>query len=133
LADQVTAPLGLLKYLYVGSKSFDADLAYYRDVVGAEVVWSFHRFGAHVAALRLGDGPLWLIADHRPAPSAMPVFAVADLESVVAGLRARGWAPKAGPFEIPDGPCYTFEDPSGNELAVFGDVRPDMLMRASRG
>lgn len=124
----MTPPLGSLKYLYVGSKSFDADLAYYRDVIGAEVVWSFCRFGARVAALRLGEGPLWLIADHRPAPSVMPVFAVGDLDGAVRALKRRGWSPKSGPFEIPDGPCHTFADPSGNELAVFGNVRPDVLM-----
>ena len=37
--------------------------------------------------------------------------------------------PTAGPFGIPDGPCYTFRDPSGNELAIFGNERPDALER----
>jgi len=124
-------PLGALKYLYVGSGVFDQDLAYYRDVIGAEVVWNFHKFGAHVAALRLADGPLWIIADHRPAPSCMPVFAVDDLESAVRGLQQRGWRPSSGPFEIPDGPCYVFTDPSGNQLALFGNIRPDALTTIS--
>jgi predicted enzyme related to lactoylglutathione lyase len=124
-----TGPLGTLEYLYVGSGRFDEDLAYYRDVIGAAVVWSFARFGARVAALRLGEGPLWLVADHRRAPSCLPVYGVDDLDAVHTSLLARGWKPKAGPFEIPDGPCYLFEDPSGNELAVFGKVRPHFLER----
>lgn len=123
----MTPPFGALKYLYVGTKRFDDDFAYYRDVLGARVVWSFARFGARVAAFELGEGPLYLVADHRPSPSVMPVFAVADLEVTAASLRTRGWAPKSGPFEIPDGPCYLFADPSGNEIAVFGDVRPNAL------
>jgi predicted enzyme related to lactoylglutathione lyase len=120
-------PLGELKYLYVGTADFEGDLAYYRDTLGAEVVGNFAAFGARVAALRLAKGPLWLIADHRPAPSCMPVFAVEDLEATVKQLRKRGWKEHAGPLEIPDGPCYTFEDTSGNPLAVFGNERPGAL------
>ncbi len=62
-------PLGRLVYLYVGSANLEGDLAYYRDVIGAAVVWHFRHFGAQVAALRVGAGPLLLLADHRPAPS----------------------------------------------------------------
>jgi hypothetical protein len=47
----------------------------------------------------------------------------------VKALRKRGWKPKDGPFEIPDGPCFTFEDPTGNPYAVVGNVRPDALQR----
>lgn len=122
-------PFGVLKYLYVGSRSFDQDLAYYRDVLGGRVVWNHHAFGAHVAAVEIGGGPLVLLADHRPAPSSMPVFVVQDLEATARGLRARGWREKAGPFGIPDGPCYTFEDPSGNEYAFFQNDRPDALLQ----
>jgi hypothetical protein len=86
-----TGPLGELRYLYVGASDFDLDLAYYRDVLGAEVVWHFEEFGARVAAFRVASGPLLLIADHRPAPSCLPVFGVADLDATVSALRARGW------------------------------------------
>ena len=122
--------LGTLKYLYVGSARFPEDLAYYRDVLGGEVVWNFDKFGTQVAAVRVADGPLVLLAGHRPAPGCMPVFAVKNLGTTVAELERRGWKPRSGPFEIPDGPCYVFADPSGNEMAVFGDVRPDALVRA---
>lgn len=121
-------PFGLLKYLYTGSKDFAKDLAYYRDVLGARVVWNFHEFGAHVAAVEVGEGPLILLADHRPAPSMMPVFVVGDLEATVRALRKRGWRELQGPLEIPDGPCYTFQDPSGNEVAIFQNDRPDALL-----
>src|SRR5213593_2591101 len=120
-------PFETLAYLYVGSRLFEEDAAYYRDVLGAEQVWRFEKFGARVAAYRLAAGPLLLIADHRQAPSSMPVFAVSDLRATVASLERRGWRPKAGPFEIPDGPCYVFVDPSGNEMAMFENVRPGVL------
>ena len=122
-------PLGELKYLYVGTSRFEEDLAYYSDVLGGEKVWQFEEFGAKVAAFRVAAGPLLLIADHRPAPSCLPVFAVRDLDATVSALEGRGWRPDRGPIEIPDGPCYLFRDRSGNELAVFGNVRPDALSR----
>ena len=125
-------PLGDLKYLYVGTSRFDEDLAFYRDVLGAEEVWNFEEFGARVAALRVAAGPLLLIADHRPAPSCLPVFAVEDLDAAVARLESRGWRADSGPFGIPDGPCYLFSDRSGNQLAIFGNVRPDALSAVSR-
>lgn len=123
----MAAPFGDLKYLYVGTKSFDEDFRYYQETLGGELVWNFAASGARVAAFRLGPGPLVLIADHRPAPSCLPVFAAKDLQRTVAALKKRGWTPDAGPFGIPDGPCYMFHDPSGNSFAVFENVRPDAL------
>lgn len=126
----MAGPLGELKYLYVGTQDFERDLAYYRDTVGAEVVWNFREFGARVAALRLGAGPLFLLADHRPAPTCMLVYAVEEIDPLIRELKKRGWKADAGPFEIPDGPCYTFRDPSGNPLAVFQNDRPNALQRS---
>ena len=123
-------PLGKLAYLYVGTAAFERDWAYYRDVLGAELVWAFHAFGAKVAAFRVCDGPILLLADHRPAPSCMPVFAVEDLDATVAVLKGRGWQSEGDPFEIPDGPCYRFSDPSGNALAIFQNLRPESMERA---
>jgi hypothetical protein len=124
-------PLGVLKYLYVGSADVERDLAYYQGTLGGTVIFDLRKFGAHVAAVRLGQGPLFLLADHRPAPGVLPIFVVENFEATVEGLKARGWIPKHGPFEVPDGPCYVFADPSGNELAVLGNVRPDILTGGS--
>ena len=132
MATESTPPLGELKYLYVGTSRFEEDLAYYRDVLGADEVWSLEEFGARVAGLRVAAGPLLLIADHRPAPSCLPVFGVDDLDAAVAGLEKRGWRADSGPFGIPDGPCYLFSDQSRNQLAIFGNVRPDALSRVRR-
>jgi hypothetical protein len=123
-------PFGDLVYLYVGTAHFERDLAYYRDLLGAPVVWSFERFGAKVAALRLGGGPLFLLADHRPAPSCMPIYAVGNLAGTVAALTARGFRAEGPPFEVPDGPCQRFQDPSGNALALLQIDRPDALVAA---
>lgn len=122
--------LGRLEYIYVGSADVEKDLAYYRDVLGAEVVWDFSEFGTRVAGVRLlGERPMVLIAGHRHAPSVLPVFAVNDLDVAERELRARGWTPKGARFGIPDGDCYLFADPSGNEWAMYEDTRPRALER----
>lgn len=123
-------PLGRLEYLYMGSADVGQDLAYYRDVLGAEVVWDFSEFGTRVAGLRLWvKGPMLLVAGHRPAPSLLPVFAVDDLDATEKELRRKGWKPEGERFGIPDGDCYLFKDPSGNEMAVYEDSRPHALDR----
>ena len=70
--DLMQPPLGKLAYLYVGTAAFERDGAYYRDVLGAELVWAFHAFGAKVAAFRVCDGPLLLLADTAPPRVACP-------------------------------------------------------------
>lgn len=123
-------PVGRLEYLYLGSADVARDLAYYRDVLGAEVVWDFSEFGTRVAGVRLfAEGPMVLLAGHRHAPSALPVFAVPDLDDAERELRARGWRPEGGRFGIPDGDCYLFRDPTGNEWAIYEDSRPHALER----
>lgn len=121
-------PFGRLAYLYVGSSDFERDLAYYRDTLGARIAWNAHAFGAHVAAVELGPGPLILLADHRPAPSVIPIFEVKDLERAAKALRSKGWKPKGKPFEVPDGPVYRFDDPSGNPYAILEISRPDAML-----
>lgn len=109
----------------MGTKDFTRDLAYYRDVLRAELVWNLTGFGAHVAAFRMGAGPLLLLADHRPAPTCMPVYEVRSLHESMEDLKKRGWKPDGPAFEIPNGPCQAFEDPSGNRYAIFENVRPN--------
>jgi hypothetical protein len=122
-------PLGRLRYLYVGSTNVGRDLSFYVDVLGAEKLWHFRGAGAEVAAVRVAEGPWILLADHRPAGNMLPIFLVDDLAAKESELRRRGWCPETGPVEVPDGPCYLFRDPSGNELAILGNSRPDLLVR----
>ena len=60
----------------------------------------------------------------------MLIYEVESLDGAAALLRARGWKPVAERFDIPNGPCTTFDDPSGNRLAIFEDREPDKLARA---
>ncbi len=120
-------PFDNLRYLYVGSKSVQKDLEYYTNVLGAEKIWDISSSGTRVAAVRLGKGPLVLLADHRPPGSCIMIFHVESVTGASEKLRKRGWKPVSEEFEIPEGPCYRFNDPSGNMLAILEIVRPGVL------
>jgi len=111
----------------VGSSDVRKDLDYYTKILGARKIWDFTSMGTRVAAINVSSGPLLLLAGHRPAPSVLPVFEVENLKATVKEFRSRGWLPDGEQFEIPNGPCYLFKDPSGNQMAIFQDVRPRLL------
>jgi predicted enzyme related to lactoylglutathione lyase len=121
-----------MAFLYVGSADFEADFHFYRDVLGAALVWGFDRFGAKVAAFKLGDSPLILIADHLSAPSTMPIFEVSDLALTIDQLTSQGWKADRESIEMPNGTCHTFKDPSGNRYAIFENVRPLVMENGYR-
>jgi hypothetical protein len=51
-----------LRFLYMGSASVKNDLKFYRDVIGAKLLWHSKHFGAEVAAFSFGDDqPLLLL------------------------------------------------------------------------
>ena len=119
-------PFGRLRFLYVGSSDVERDILYYSDVLGGVLVWNVKSEGTQVAAFRMGKDALTLLADHMPAPSCEPVYEVDDIKSSAKLLKSKGWKPDAS-FEIPNGPCHIFKDPSGNRLVIFQDVRPDVM------
>jgi len=113
-----------LRFLYLGSKDVGKDVAAY-IAAGATVVWDKTAFGTRVAAVRLGPDPLLLLAGHRPSPSILPVFQVDDLEAETGRLRTAGWTVAGEVFEVPNGPCRLVKDPSGNDLTLLQETRPD--------
>ena len=70
-----------------------------------------------------------LLADHREAPSVLPVWAVDDLDRATTELRDRGWTGAERRVEVPDGPCLLLTHPSGNELALLERTRPGAMER----
>ena len=114
----------VLRFLYVGSADVGKDLAAY-EAAGGAVVWDKAAFGTRVAAVRIGPDPLILLAGHRPPGSILPVYQVADLKAATKALRAAGWAIEGEVFEVPNGPCRLAKDPSGNELTLLQETRPD--------
>src|SRR5207253_3360204 len=99
------ALFGRLRYLYMGTSDVQKDVDYYTKVLGAQKIWDISSFGTRVAALRLGEGPLLLLADHRPAPSCILIFLVDDLQAVSKGLRRRAGNLKENSSRFPKDPA----------------------------
>jgi predicted enzyme related to lactoylglutathione lyase len=119
--------LGRLIYLYVGSDDVTSDVAFYRDHLGAEVVWHHRAMGTEVAAVRLGEGSMVLLADHREAPSILPIWTVDDIDAVRETLERSGWSGPMHRVEVPDGPCLLLQDPSGNQIGLLQRLRPGVM------
>jgi hypothetical protein len=119
---------GRLIYLYTGSADVEADLGLWRDAAGGEVVWNVESHGTQVAAVRLGEGPLVLLADHRPPGSVIQIWEVADLETAKSEL-GEAWVESGRQVEVPDGPALILTDPSGNELALLESTRGRVMER----
>lgn len=125
--DGLVSLLGSLVYLYVGSDDVPRDVAFYRDHLGAEVVWHHQAMGTEVAAVRLGDGPVVLLADHREAPSVLPIWTVEDIDAAQEALGRSGWSGPTDRVEVPDGPCLLLQDASGNQIGLLQQVRPGVM------
>jgi hypothetical protein len=125
-------PLGPLVYLYTGSSDVAADLLWYDEALGADLVWRFQAFGTEVAAVRVGTGPgpLVVLAEHRPVPSVLPIYAVRSLDACAGWLHATGWGDGIARVGVPDGPCLVLRDRSGNEVALLQQDRPDAMTGA---
>jgi predicted enzyme related to lactoylglutathione lyase len=114
----------------VGTADVAAALAWYNEALGADLVWHFQAFGADVAAVSIdpsGSSPLVVLADHRPVPSCLPIWAVADIDATAEWLHATGWGDAMTRVEVPDGPCLVLRDPSGNEVALLQQDRPGAM------
>src|SRR6185503_937466 len=116
-----------LIYVYIGTSDFEGDRGFYKDVLGARVVWEFENFGAKVAAFDLCGEPYLLIADHVKPPSKRLIFEVESINAAAEELKSRGWKPDGKKFEVPDGSCINFNDESGNEYAIIQMTRPHVL------
>ena len=114
-------------YIYVGSDDVEADLQFVVDGLGGELARRFHEFGADVAGVRMGDGPMYIVADHRAAGSVLPIIAVDDLDATAEALRSAGFSDLGTTVEVPDGPVMVLRAPAGNEVGLMHQVRPGAL------
>ncbi len=120
----------VLAYLYVGTDDVARDVEFYERALDANLVWRFKAFDTEVAAVRVGAGPLVLLAEHRPAPSCLPIWTVDDLDVETARLAGSGFELNGETVGTPDGPVHVFRDPSGNEIGLLRAERPGALETA---
>jgi hypothetical protein len=117
---------GQLDYLYTPSTDVAADMAWFVDVLGAQVVFAIESSGVHVAMLEVTpDPPRILLADHLEGERPILVYRVADLAATRAMLEARDFEPERT-LEIPFGPCCVYRSESGFRVAIYERTRPEV-------
>jgi len=108
---------GKLDYLEMPGRDLPALKAFYASVFG----WRFTDYGPEYASFSEGlDGGFYADAKEA-APAPLPVVFSTDLEATLAKLQAAGAEITRPIFTFPGGRRFHFRDPSGNELAVWGD------------
>jgi catechol 2,3-dioxygenase-like lactoylglutathione lyase family enzyme len=118
-----------LDFLYVPSGDVAADLAFYRDVLGGEIVFAIEAFDTRVAEVRVAPGsPHLLLAGHLEGEAPVLVHRVGDLDGAIARLAERGLEAGAR-FDIPPGPCAELGTPGGQRIGIYEATRPEVYER----
>ena len=113
-----------LDLLYVPSRDVEADVAFYRDVLGARVIFAIEAMGTRVAEVATSPaGPRVVLADHLAGEAPVMLHRVDDLEAALAELGARGLEVERR-VELPLGPCATFRSPGRQRLGLYELTRP---------
>jgi hypothetical protein len=119
-------PFERLDFIYMPSRDVAADSEYFADMLGGRIVFAIEAMGARVSMIELTEQPPnLLLTDHLEGERPILVFRVRDLEGSLAELERRGWK-RERTFEIPHGPCCSFETPGGHRIAVYQLTRPEV-------
>ncbi len=112
-------------FLYMPSSDVARDLGYYRDVLGAKIVFAIEAFGTRVAQVELADaGPRLILAEHLEGEAPVLLHRVDDLEAALSELREDGASIEAE-FGFPHGPAAELLTPGGQRLAFYELTRPE--------
>ena len=122
-----SGPLRSLDFLYTPSRHVSADVRYFVDVLGGELVFAIEAMGTRVAMIGLGHGsPSVILTDHLDGDRPFLVYRVDSLSEALADLEAQGWT-RTGTIELPPGPACAFETPGGHRIAVYEATRPQVV------
>ena len=113
-----------LDLLYLPSRDVAADLAFYRDILGARVVFAIEAMGTRVAEVALApEGPRLVLAGHLAGDAPVLLHRVDDLDATLADLDGLEIEARV---ELPLGPCATLRTPGGQRLGLYELTRPDV-------
>ncbi len=119
-----TAPATLrLDYLEFATRDLAAAQAFYT----AAFAWTFTAYGPDYASFTDGrlSGGFFTAPDAPPQTNPLAVLYAADLESAAQRVTAAGGTITKPSFDFPGGRRFHFTDPTGLELSVWSDHRPD--------
>lgn len=115
-------PFGTLDYVYMPSHDVAADLRYFTETLGGQVVFAIDDGGTRVAMVALGaEPPRLLLTDHLDTDAPILVFRVDDVRAQVKRLREKGvdgWS-----LELPMGPAFSWTAPGGQRVAIYEPTR----------
>ena len=117
-------PFGQLDFIYMPSRDAAADVRYFTDVLGAQLVFAVEGMGTRVAMVEISEQPpRVLLAEHLGGERPVLVYRVADMAGDQ-GADVTGWE-RGHRLEIPHGPVCTFTTPGGHRLAMYKLTRPE--------
>ena len=100
------------------------DLVAAKRFYGAAFGWTFTDYGPDYAGIKVGEGEqggLRRSDEVQPGGGSLGVLYSGDLERSLAAVKSAGGKIVQEPFEFPGGRRFHFEDPDGNELAVWSE------------
>lgn len=116
-----------LDFVYMPTGDAASDVAYFTNVLGAQLVFAIEGMGTRVAMLELSPSPpAILLAEHLEGDTPVLVYRVPDLAEAISALESRGFMSGAQ-LEIPQGPICSFVAPGGQRLAIYQLTRPDVI------
>jgi len=122
-----TRLLEQLDYVYTPSADVAADVRYFTEVLGADLVFAIEDGATRVAMVRLANTPPAVVLnDHVEGERPILIYRVDRLGDAVRELSARGWTQERA-VELPIGPARTFRSPGGQRVAVYQSTRPDVI------
>ena len=108
---------GKIDYVEMPAGDLPATKAFYATAFG----WTFTDYGPEYASMSEGlDGGFYADAAEAVPKPLVSLYA-ADLEAMEAKVTAAGGVVVRPIFSFPGGRRFHFTDPSGNELAVWGE------------
>ena len=117
-------PFEEFDFLYMPSSDVAADLGYYTEILGGEIVWAIEAFGTRVAQVRVSEGgPRLIVAEHMEGEASVLLHRVPDLDAAIAELEGRGLVVEQR-FGFPHGPAASMRSPGGQRLAIYELTRP---------
>ena len=97
------------------------DLAESKKFYGKVFGWEFNDYGPTYAGIRGDQGEVGGFSQGQVRPGGVLVVLYSDeLENTLERVRSNGAEIVKEIFEFPGGRRFHFRDPSGNELAVWG-------------
>jgi catechol 2,3-dioxygenase-like lactoylglutathione lyase family enzyme len=121
-----TMAIESLDVLYMPSRDPEADVVFYRDVLGAHVVFAIEAMGTRVAEVALSPGgPRLMLAGHLAGEAPVLLHRVSSLDGTLGEFRGRGLKPEHR-VELPLGPCVSFRTPGRQRLGLYELTRPEV-------